>query len=104
MNQDQQKALQQLQKMQKDMMQMQQELAAKLFEGTAGGGAVKAICTGNFQFRSIKIKPEACDPNDVETLEETVLAAVRDAVNKAESALQQQANILSQVLPPGFSL
>lgn len=102
MNPDQQRAMQQLQKMQQDMMKMQQELAAKLFEGTAGGGAVKATCTGNFQFRSIKIAPEACDPNDVETLEEAILAAVRDAVNKAESAMQQQANVLQQLLPPGL--
>lgn len=93
-----------LMKMQQDMNKMQEELSAIMVEGTAGGGAVVVICNGNNEFRSVKIKKEAVDPNDVETLEDLVLAAVKDASFKAQKLLQQRANSLTAGLnlPPGL--
>lgn len=93
-----------LMKMQQDMNRMQEELAAIMIEGTAGGGAVVVTCNGNNEFRSVKIKKEAVDPNDVETLEDLVLAAVKDATAKAQKLLQTRANSLTAGLnlPPGL--
>lgn len=93
-----------LMKMQQDMNKMQQELSAIMIEGTAGGGAVVVVCNGNSEFRSVKIKKEAVDPNDVETLEDLVLAAVKDATAKSQKMLQQRANALTAGLnlPPGL--
>lgn len=86
------------------MAKMQAELEAIMVEGTSGGGAVTIICNGNQQFKSVKIKKEAVDPNDVETLEDLVLAAVRDASTKAQNLMQQRANSLTagMKLPPGL--
>lgn len=91
-------------KMQKDMARMQEELAATTVEGTAGGGVVKVTCNGNSEFKSVKIAKEAVDPEDVETLEDLVLAAVKDATSKAQNLLQQRAGSLTQGmnLPPGL--
>lgn len=93
-----------LMKMQQDMNKMQQELSAVMIEGTAGGGAVVVVCNGNGEFRSVKIKKEAVDPTDVETLEDLVLAAVKDATKKSQDMLQKRANALTAGLnlPPGL--
>lgn len=95
-----------LMKMQQDMAKMQAELAAIMVEGTAGGGAVTIICNGNSEFKSVKIKKEAVDPTDVETLEDLVLAAVKDASTKAQALMQQRAGHLTAglKLPPGMGL
>lgn len=95
-----------LMKMQQDMAQMQAELAQVIVEGTAGGGAVVITCNGNNEFKSVKIAKEAVDPNDVETLEDLVLAAVKDASNKVQGLLQQRAGQLTagMNLPPGFNI
>lgn len=91
-------------KMQKDMQKMQEELANTTVEGTAGGGVVKVTCNGNAEFKSVKISKEAVDPEDVETLEDLVLAAIKDASGKAQQMLQQRAGNLTQGmnLPPGL--
>lgn len=93
-----------LAKMQQDMAKMQAELEAIMVEGTAGGGAVKIICNGNQQFKTVKIQKDAVDPNDVETLEDLVLAAIKDASTKAQGLQQQRANTLTagMNLPPGM--
>lgn len=93
-----------LMKMQQDMNKMQEELSAVMIEGTAGGGAVTVICNGNGEFRSVKIKKEAVDPSDIETLEDLVLAAVKDATTKSQKMLQSRANALTAGLnlPPGL--
>lgn len=97
-------AQQSLMKMQQDMAKMQAELAAVIVEGTAGGGAVVVTCNGNHEFKSVKISKEAVDPNDVETLEDLVLAAVKDASTKVQTLLQQRAGQLTagMNLPPGL--
>ena len=95
-----------LQKMQQDMMQMQNELAKTSIQGSSGGGAVVVTCNGNADFTSVKIKPEAVDPNDVETLEDLILGAIKDANAKAHTLLQQRTGNITQGLnlPPGLGL
>ena len=76
--------MRQAQKMQQDFLKMQQELEASQFEFTSGGGAVKATVTGTRQFSSIEIDPEVVDPEDVEMLQDLVLAAVNGALKMAD--------------------
>ena len=91
-------------KMQQDMVQLQQELAGMSIEGTAGGGAVTVVCNGQGEFSKVKIKKEACDPEDVESLEDSVLAAIKDATNKVHQLVQKRTGNLTQGLnlPPGL--
>lgn len=91
-------------KMQQDMAQMQQELAGLRVEGTAGGGAVTVVCNGNGDFSKVTIKKEAVDPEDVETLEDLVLVAVKDASAKVQDLVQKRTGNITQGmnLPPGL--
>lgn len=84
------KLLREAQQMQEQLMAAQAEAAEQEVEGQAGGGVVKVTVTGAMEFRSIRIAPEAVDPDDVEMLEDLVLAALNDAVAKAQE-LQQGA-------------
>lgn len=74
--------LKQAQKMQKDMQEAQVEAEAFEADGSAGGGAVKVVVNGKHEVLSVKIAPEACDPSDVEVLEDMVRVAMNDAVQK----------------------
>ena len=76
--------MKQAQKMQQDILKMQQELEASEFEFTAGGGAVKAVVTGGKELKSIEISPDVVDPEDVEMLQDMVLAAVNGAMKLAD--------------------
>ena len=78
--------MKQAQKMQQDFLKMQQELESTDFEFTSGGGAVRAVITGTRQFKSIEIQPDAVDPDDVEMLQDLVLAAVNGALKAADDA------------------
>jgi len=78
--------MRQAQKMQQDLMKMQQEMEASEFEFTAGGGAVKAVVSGSRELKSIVIDPEVVDPEDVEMLQDMVLAAVNGAMKAADDA------------------
>ncbi len=75
--------MKQMQKMQKQMAKAQEELGEKRIEGTAGG-VVTVIVTGHKEVVEVNIKPEAVDPDDVEMLQDLVLAATNDALKKAE--------------------
>ena len=72
------------QKMQADMAKAQDELALATVEGTAGGGAVVVVMTGTQECKSVRIKKDAVDPEDVETLEDLVRAATADALSKSK--------------------
>ena len=74
--------MKQAQKMQQDFLKMQQELESKEFEFTSGGGAVKAVVSGTREFSSIEIDPEVVDPEDVEMLQDLLLAAVNGALKR----------------------
>ena len=77
--------IKQAQKMQQDMMKMQQELEEKTYETSAGGGVVTAAVSGKRELKSLTIDPDAVDPDDVEMLEDMIVAAVNEALRAAES-------------------
>ncbi len=79
----------QAQKMQQELMKMQQELESTRFEFTSGGGAVKAVILGTRELESIEIKPEVVDPDDVEMLQDLVLAAVNGALKLCDDKTNQ---------------
>ena len=81
---DMQQLMKQAQKMQQQLVQAQQELAEKEVTGTAGGGLVTATVTGAGEVLSVKIDPKVVDPDDVESLEDLVVAAIRDATANAQ--------------------
>ena len=81
--------IKQAQKMQQDMLKMQAELEEKQYSATAGGGVVTATVSGKRELVSLKIEPDAVDPEDVEMLEDTVVAAVNEALRKAESSMNE---------------
>ena len=87
---DLQKMMKQAQKMQEDLAKAQEDLAGRTVEGSAGGGVVTVTANGHRDVTGIKIKPEAVDPEDVETLEDLVLAAIRDAQSRAAALAQQE--------------
>ena len=86
--------MKQAQKMQQDFMKMQQELESKEFEFTSGGGAVKAVMVGTRQLQSITIDPEVLDPDDVEMLQDLILAAVNGAIKLADDETSKAMNKL----------
>ncbi|MFC5613799.1 YbaB/EbfC family nucleoid-associated protein [Metabacillus niabensis] len=79
-----QKMMKQMQKMQKDMAKAQEELAEKTVEGTAGGGMVTVIVNGQKELVEVSIKEEVVDPEDIEMLQDLVLAATNDALKKID--------------------
>lgn len=88
--------------MQQDFMKMQQELESTKFEFTAGGGAVKATVLGSREFESIVIDPEAVDPEDVEMLQDLILAAVNGALKAADERTSKEMSKLQGGLPFSF--
>jgi len=84
------KMMKQIQKMQQDIMKLQEELKERTVEATAGGGVVKAVANGKKELVKIEIKPEAVDPDDVEMLQDLVLAAANEALQKAEEMVSQE--------------
>ncbi len=78
------KMMAQVQEMQQQMAQAQEELARETVTASAGGGAVKATMTGGLELRSIEIDPDVVDPDDVEMLQDMVLAAVNEAINSSQ--------------------
>ncbi|WP_409305868.1 YbaB/EbfC family nucleoid-associated protein [Peribacillus sp. SCS-155] len=84
-----QNMMKQMQKMQKKMAEAQEELGEKKIEGTAGGGMVTVIVTGHKEIVEVNIKPEVVDPDDIEMLQDLVLAATNDALKKADELTNQ---------------
>jgi DNA-binding YbaB/EbfC family protein len=82
--------MQQLRKMQQEMARVQDELANTVVEGTAAGGVVTASVNGEFRITKLTIKPEAVDPDDVETLEDLLVVALNDAIGKAKALSEQK--------------
>ncbi len=77
--------MKQIQKMQKEMEETQTQLQEQSYEATAGGGAVKAVVSGEKRLSEIHISPDAVDPDDVEMLCDLIIAAVNEAMTKAEA-------------------
>jgi DNA-binding YbaB/EbfC family protein len=84
--------LKQAQQMQTEMMKAQEELAKEVVEATVGGGMVAVKMTGDLQLQEINIKPDAVDPDDVEMLQDLVLAAVNEAIRSAQELASSKMN------------
>ena len=77
--------MKQAQKMQQELLKMQQEMETKEFSATSGGGMVTATVNGKHEVTALTINPEAVDPDDVEMLQDMVIAAVNEAMRTAEA-------------------
>jgi len=96
--------MQQAQELQARLAKAQQELAEATVEATAGGGAVTVTVTGQQQVTSIKISPEAINPEDAEMLEDLVLAAVNEAIAKSqELAAERMSQATGGLNIPGLT-
>jgi len=93
-----QKMLKDLQKMQGKMMKAQADLSAQSYDAEAGGGMVKLSINGQGQITSIKISPDCLDKDDVEALEDLIMAAVNSAIKKKDEAAQASMGSLTQGL------
>lgn len=87
--------IKQAQKMQQDMLKMQEEMESKEYDAKAGGGMVKAVVNGKHELLSLTINPEAVDPEDVEMLQDMVVAAVNEAMRKGEAEAAQNMSKLT---------
>ena len=81
--------MKQAQKMQQELLRMQQEQESKTYTSAAGGGMVSATVNGKHELVNLEIKPEAVDPDDVEMLQDMVIAAVNEAMRVADEDAQQ---------------
>lgn len=92
------------QKMQERMVKMQEELAERTVEASAGGGMVTAIVTGGKMLKELTINPEAVDPNDVEMLQDLIIVAVNEAIRKSDEMMNSEMGKLTSglKLPPGM--
>jgi len=98
-----QSMLKQAQKMQEDMAAMQAELEGREYDIAAGGGVINVKINGKKEILSVKIDPDAVDPDDVETLEDLIVAAVNEAIKTVESASQEEmAKITGGMSLPGM--
>ena len=77
--------IQKAQKMQQDLLKMQEEMESKEYEASAGGGVITAVVSGKRELVRVNIDPEAVDPDDVEMLQDMIVAAVNEAMRKAEA-------------------
>jgi len=87
--------MKQAQKLQTQMLRLQEEMAEKTVEATAGGGMIKVIANGRQQILSIQIEKEVVDPDDVEMLQDLVLAAVNDALQKSQEMISTEMSKLT---------
>lgn len=95
--------MRELQKMQQKLLRMQEELEKTIFTGTAGGGAVTVTMNGKFEMESIKIDPEAFNPEDIAELEVMVMAATKDAQGKVSEAHERMTtNMTGGLKIPGL--
>ena len=97
--------MKQAQKMQQDLLKMQEEMESREYEATAGGGVITAVVSGKRELVRVNIDPEAVDPEDVEMLQDLVISAVNEAMRQAEDAMESSMQSLTGGLNiPGFGL
>jgi DNA-binding YbaB/EbfC family protein len=95
--------MKQVQKMQQDMARLQAELEQRTVESSAGGGMVSVVVSGKKELKKIKINPAAIDPDDVEMLEDLVMAAVNEGLRKAdEMVTSEMAKLTGGLNIPGL--
>ena len=97
------KMMKQVQKMQREMARVQEEMVAKTVTGTAGGGAVTVTVNGKLELLSVEIEPEVVDPDDVEMLQDLVMAATNEAIRESQDMMAQaMARFTGGLKIPGF--
>jgi DNA-binding YbaB/EbfC family protein len=97
--------MKQAQQMQQKMMKLQEEIAQKTLDASVGGGMVTVTVNGKSEVLRIKIEPQVVDPNDVEMLEDLIVAGVNEALRKAQEMMAEEMSKLTGGLKiPGLSL
>ena len=91
-----------VQKMQQDMLKMQEELKNRTVEATAGGGAVEVTVSGSKKILKVKLDEEVVDPDDIEMLEDLIMAATNEAMRKIDEASQQSMSQITGALGGGL--
>lgn len=95
--------IRQAQKMQNEISALQEEIEARDFTATAGGGAVTITMTGKKTIKSLEIKPEVVDPEDIEMLQDLIVSAINEAVNQVEETTEtEMSKITGGVSLPGL--
>lgn len=95
--------IRQAQKMQDEISALQEEIEARDFTATAGGGAVTITMTGKKTIKSLEIKPEVVDPEDIEMLQDLIVSAINEAVNQVEETTEtEMSKITGGVSLPGL--
>ena len=94
--------IKQAQKMQADIMQMQAELEEKTYSAQSGGGVVTAVVNGKHELTELTITPDAVDPEDVEMLQDLIVAAVNEAMRQADTSMNDSMSKLTGGLNLGF--
>ncbi|HEX2938740.1 MAG TPA: YbaB/EbfC family nucleoid-associated protein [Ruminiclostridium sp.] len=95
--------IKQAQKMQEEMGKVQQELEEKVYDVTSGGGAVKVTITGKREIKDIELKPEVVDPDDIEMLQDMIVAAVNEAIRKVNDVSEEEmSKVTSGLNMPGL--
>jgi len=94
--------IKQAQKMQEDLLKMQADMEDKTYSAGSGGGAVTAVVNGKHELLELTIEPDAVDPEDVEMLQDMIVAAVNEAMRKAESSMSESMSKLTGGLNLGF--
>lgn len=94
--------MKQAQKMQEDLLKMQSEMEEKTYSAQSGGGAVTASVSGKRELTELTIEPDAVDPDDVEMLQDLIVAAVNEALRKAETSMNDSMSKLTGGLNLGF--
>jgi len=94
--------IKQAQKMQEDLLKMQEEMEERTYSAQSGGGAVTAVVSGKRELTELVIEPDAVDPEDVEMLQDLIVAAVNEALRKAETSMSESMSKLTGGLNLGF--
>ncbi len=96
--------MKQAQKMQQELLRIQEELATKTVEASSGGGMVTVVVSGRLELMSIKIEKDVVDPTDIEMLQDLVLAAVNEGIAKAQEMTKDEMSKVTGGLPiPGLT-
>lgn len=94
--------MKQVQKMQKQMEEQQKELEEKEFTASAGGGAVEVVISGKKEIKKVTLQPEVVDPDDIEMLEDLIMAATNEAIRQVEEYSQESMAKITGGLGGGF--
>ena len=102
-NQNMNSMIRQAQKMQEQITELQNDIEERDFSATAGGGAVEVVLSGKKTMKSLTLKPEVVDPEDIEMLQDLIISAINEAVNSIEQTTEEEMNkITGGVALPGL--